>query len=403
MKISRQLICPYALIMTHDLPKFQAAVEAGYRRGLHIGINLSVILDGKSVINQAFGAASLQPFTPLESRHKMLWLSAGKPLTAMAIALLEEKGQLSLSDQVSRHIPEFATNGKEAITIAHLLTHTHGLHGLMIDWSRLSWDEVVFQFCHGRMAHEPGTYAAYDPQNGWLILAEIVRRVSGIPNHEFVQKYVLAPCGITESSIGMPAEEWTRLAESGELVPLTDCTRTAQSRIDLAPFVRGESASAPETGLPGRWSGDTALRAPAHNPGGGSVGPAEDLAKFYQCLLQEGASKTQVFRPETVAKFTARQRTGMTDNSFRQIIDWGYGFLLNSAHYGTSHPYGYGKYAGKDTFGHGGMQSTAGFADPQNRLAVAMICNGLPGEAKHSHRLGELISALYEDLSLVNA
>ena len=56
----------------------------------------------------------------------MLWLSAGKPLTAIAIAMLMERGQLSLDQSVASVIPEFAVNGKEVITLRHLLTHTAG-------------------------------------------------------------------------------------------------------------------------------------------------------------------------------------------------------------------------------------------------------------------------------------
>jgi CubicO group peptidase (beta-lactamase class C family) len=98
---------------------------------------------------------------------------------------------------------------------------------------------------------------------------------------------------------------------------------------------------------------------------------------------------------------TSRQRTGLKDNSFGQVIDWGLGFLINSARYGAAAiPYGYGRHASDGTFGHGGMQSSSGFADPENKLAVAIIFNGLPGEPKHQKRIHDAATALYEDLGL---
>ena len=77
----------------------------------------------------------------------MLWLSSTKPTTAVALAQLWEQGLLDLDDPVARHIPEFAAQGKEGITLRHLLTHTAGLRMLDVGWPGDPWDEIIARIC----------------------------------------------------------------------------------------------------------------------------------------------------------------------------------------------------------------------------------------------------------------
>ena len=97
----------------------------------------------------------------------------------------------------------------------------------------------------------------------------------------------------------------------------------------------------------------------------------------------------------------SRQREGMFDLTFQHIMDWGFGVIINSVRHGQSTvPYGFGMHASDSTFGHGGMQSSSAFADPENGLAVAWVCNGMPGEVKHQLRAREINTLIYEELGL---
>ena len=60
-----------------------------------------------------------------------------------------------------------------------------------------------------------------------------------------------------------------------------------------------------------------------------------------------------------------------------------------------------GRHASPETFGHGGAQSSSAFADPKHRLVVACVFNGMPGEARHSDRVRDIFSAIYEDLNMI--
>ena len=147
-------------------------------------------------------------------------------------------------------------------------------------------------------------------------------------------------------------------------------------------------------------------------PGGNARGPMSQLARFYDALLAargdlNSGAPAPAFKlsRETARRFTGRRRAGLFDETFKCVIDWGYGFLLDSKQYGGGatgeHPYGYGPHASADTFGHGGNQSSSAFADPRHNLSVAWATNGLPGELKHQRRAAAVNGAIYEDLGLV--
>ncbi len=386
--------------MKTNYPELVKTIEAGIATGLHPGAVVHVRQNGKIVADFAVGAADWAADTTLRPDHRILWLSAGKPLTALAVGILSDRGRVSFDAQVCNYISEFAGNGKDDITVRHLLSHTHAYRPPRLDWPRMSRDQVIEQICHAIpiKGETPGQYAAYDPQSGWYLLSEIVERVTGQLFHEFVKAEVLEPLGCHHASIGMDADKWTAARQAGELAVLYDTTRAARERINLGV----EDGHFNEASV-AQWVGDDAQRASAHNPGGGSIGTASDLAALYQCLLDDGKTPTgaHLLRNSTVEEMTTRQRIGMKDHSFMQVVDWGLGFLINSSRYGaTMDPYGYGQHASDKTFGHGGMQSSSAYADPENGMAVAIIFNGLPGEPKHQKRVYEANSALYRDLGL---
>jgi CubicO group peptidase (beta-lactamase class C family) len=127
-----------------------------------------------------------------------------------------------------------------------------------------------------------------------------------------------------------------------------------------------------------------------------------DLVKVFEAFLGGGEREGhRVLRPETVAAMTSRQREGLVDETFGMVIDWGLGLMVNSwAYLRRPTSYGYGEHASPAAFGHGGQQSSIAFADPAHGLAVALACNGRPGEPLNHRRTQPVLTALYEDLGL---
>jgi CubicO group peptidase (beta-lactamase class C family) len=311
----------------------------------------------------------------------MLWLSAVKPVAAVAIARLWEAGKLDLDDRVSQFIPEFGIKGKELITIRHVLTHTGGFRGGVNNWGTESWAHILAAICERPI--EPGWVvgrtAGYHPVTGWYILGEIIRRIDGRTYDRFVRDEIFLPLGMEDSWVGMPAPQFR--AYGSRIAPMYDTSK-------------GE--------LNSNWIANEEAGNVMPRPGGNGRGPVRELGRFYEMLLAKGSlDGARILWPQTVEALVARHRVGVLDKTFDHVIDWGLGFIINSNQYDIDTlPYGYGPHASPRTFGHSGSQSSCAFADPEKELVVAWASNGMPGEAKHQPRQRAINTSVYEDLRL---
>src|SRR6476646_9996610 len=199
------------------LPRAAAALEAGIAAGLHLGAQLHVSLHGEPVAEAALGEN--RPGEPLTPEHLVLWLSATKPVAAVAIAQLWERGRLELDDPVARHLPEFAVHGKERITLRHLLTHTGGIRMLDTGWPAAPWEEIVARICAMKPEPRwvPGQKAGYHQASSWFILGEVIRRVGGLPFSTYVRREIFEPLGMADSWIGMPPERYLEYWDAGRI------------------------------------------------------------------------------------------------------------------------------------------------------------------------------------------
>jgi CubicO group peptidase (beta-lactamase class C family) len=353
-------------------PRTCAALETGIRDGLHLGAQLYVSRVGEVLIDEGFGEA--REGVPMTRDAITLWFSAGKPLTAIAVAQLAERNLLTWKTRVAEIIPEFARGGKEHITLAHVLTHTAGLDALDPTDPALQWEEKLAKICRFALplAWVAGERAGYSSTAGWYVLGEIVQRLTGEPIQEHVRKNILTRCAMTNSSLAFTTDELQRIRLATSVMLDTsgeDSTRAAF------------------------WNSDAGFTTPV--PGGSARGPIRELGKFYEALLRD-----ELLQRETFDTVTARQRDGMFDETFQFKTDVSYGFILNSNLGGFQMPYGYGRAASRHTFGHSGNQSSCAFADPERQLVVAWACNGMPGERRHQQRQRAINNAIYEDFGV---
>lgn len=353
--------------------KTQAAIQSGIEQGLHPGAQLCVLRHGEVLINEGFGEA--REGVPMARQSITLWMSAGKPITAVSVAQLVEQGKLSWDTRVSEVIPQFGSHGKEAITVHHLLTHTAGLrHADQID-PMLSWEEQIAQMCELSLEPNwiPGQRAGYHTWATWTLLGEIVARVGGHGVDAHAYLFIFSE---------LPGDAW---------LGLDDCT--VERYRDRIAFVYDTSDGTRKS----REDWNSIHGIARCRPGGNVRGTVRTLARFYEALRQGGG---EILRPETINALTSRQRAGMFDETFQFKMDWGLGFIINSNRDGFQMPYGYGRDASSDTFGHSGNQTACAFCDSQNELVVAWACNGMPGERKHQQRQRAINNAIYEDLGL---
>lgn len=241
----------------------------------------------------------------------------------------------------------------------------------------MPWEERIAAICATPLESGwvPGETAGYQTHGGWYVLAELVARLEARPFSEHVREKILEPLGLGDVRVGMSAADYR----------------------DYGPRIGTTYVTFPRESTPHpTWDGEAACT--RCRPGGNARGPVRELGRFYEALLDGGRG---VIRPETVQEFTRRQREGRYDATFRHVVDFGLGFLVNSNRYGVDTvPYGYGRHASAETYGHSGAQSGCAFADPARGLVVAWVCNGLPGEVRHQRRQRATNTAIYEDLGL---
>lgn len=361
------------------------ALQAGIDEGLHLGAQLYLSrhrhAEGEGdFLDLVLGERQIgQTMTP---DTLMIWLSSSKPVTAVAIGQLWERSLLEIDDPVVRHLPEFGAHGKTEITLRHLLTHTGGIRMLNVGWPEASWDEILTTICAARPEPRwpPGEKAGYHMSSSWFVLGEVIRRIDGRPFSQYVREEIFLPLGMNDSWIGMSEEAF---ATYGDRIGRMYGT---ENRADSP--------------LPRSW--DRAAHVVGCSPGGNGHGPIRELGRLYEMLLGRGLwGNVRLLSPQTVEALTTPNRVGLYDQTFRHILDWGLGFIVNSQHYGAElPPYGYGRRASRRTFGHSGFQSSTAFADPRHRLVVALVVNGQPGEPKHTHRFRDITEAIYDDLGL---
>lgn len=362
---TRWLADPQSLGMARaPLEAGLATLVEGVRAGQHPGAQVYVSRHGSPVVEFACGEA--RPGVAMTPDHLTAWFSSCKPLTAMAVAILYDRGALDLDDPVRRFLPDFA-HGKESCTIRHLLTHTGGFPNAAPEQVGRGWADIIAAINAHPAEFPPGSKAAYHTGSGWYVLGEIVRLVDGRPVDTFVAEQLLGPLGMAGSHMGIPEPRQQELGQA------------------LAQVVIGKTDRRPYAGPEVAERFNSPAEIAAVNPSGGVRGPARDLGRFYDMLLAggvwEGAS---LIDRRTVGLFTACHRWGMQDMTLMHApLAWGLGFALHGnadIHRGAS----------RRLFGHSGLVSSVGFADPAHGIACVIITTGLLEAMTNARRLREV-------------
>lgn len=170
------------------------------------GCALGVIKDGKIVYKRGYGSANLDYNTPLSSESVFNLASTSKQFTAAAILLLVQRGAISLDDDIRKYLPELPKY-EAPVTVSHLGRHTSGIRDF---WELMAMadrkpDEPfssgeVFELVarQKRLNFKPGEKSIYSNSN-YVLLAEIVRRVSGKSLREFADENIFRPLGMANT------------------------------------------------------------------------------------------------------------------------------------------------------------------------------------------------------------
>ena len=285
--------------------------------------------------------------------------------TTPAVMLLIQRGEIQLDAPVKTYIPEFIGDGKDAVTVRQLMTHTSGMPPdieTASDWHGEA--EAIKKACAEKLDHPPGTYFRYSDIN-FFVLGEIVQRVSHMPLEDFVQREIYQPL---------------KMKDSGYLPPASKLPRIAPTEV-----VDGKP-----------WRG--VVHDPTSRKMGGVAGhaglfiTAKDLARYSRMLLNGGKLHgVRIFKPEIVTLMTTAQTP--PDMEDKRGLGW-------DIDTGFSGPRG--NLFPRTSYGHTGWTGGSVWIDPASKTFVIFLSNrNHPTEAGNvlplRHKLGTLAAEAITD------
>jgi CubicO group peptidase (beta-lactamase class C family) len=328
----------------NKLAEIDALIEQGIADHRMPGAVVWIEHDG-AVYEKAFGERAVEPVAEPMTKDTIFDAASLTKVVATtpAIMLLMERGALDVDAPVQKYIEEFRRDGKDSVTLRHLLTHTSGLRPGLDSKKIQGQRSAIAYACQEKITNAPGSLFIYSDIN-FILLGEIVQRVSGQPVEDFVTTEIYRPLKMKD-------------------------TRYLPWKVDRARIA------------PTQREGTNLLRGVVHDPTargmGGVAGhagvftTAGDLARFARMMLNGGElDGVRVFRPETVSAMTKVQSPAVLSakRGFGWDIDTGF------SRRGDVFPLG--------SYGHTGFTGTAIWIDPFSNTFWILLSNRVHPDGK---------------------
>ena len=324
-------------------PRMQEFVDKGEAAGV-----VTLVATKDRVIHlAAVGKTDLAKDRKMRT-DDIFWIaSMSKPITSVCIAILADDGKLSFDDPLAKHLPEFAgvmvsQNGETVkpsrpVTLRDVMTHSSGLGEMNNRDPHMTLAETAKRLAQQPLRFQPGSRWAYSTA-GMDVLGRVVEAAGGMPFDQFLQKRVLDPLGMKDTSFWIAPEKESRWAHPYRWNAQT--SKLEETTISYLYKTAVTDRQRPPLG------------------GAGLFSTAEDVARFYQMMLNHGKP---ILKPETVAEMT-RKQTG--DLTARPGMPWGLGFCVVE----DPTKMAANSVLSPNSFGHGGAFSTQSWADPAKNL-----------------------------------
>jgi CubicO group peptidase (beta-lactamase class C family) len=330
---------------------------------------VALALGGELVASETFGT------TPTV---RYVTFSVTKAFSAALAWLLIGDGTLSDSTRVADVVPEFAANGKQGVTIEHLLTHTAGFpRAPMRPEEGADRDARVERMATWRLDWEPGTRTEYHATSAYWALVEVVDRITGGDYRLVFADRIAGPLGLPGLTLG------AALGAQTDVAALRIVGDAANAHEALGDRVKetGESYLL-------RYNEPAVLACGV--PGAGAVASASDVAMFYQALLRNPA---EVFAPPVVADATSNIRNRLIDPLFNVPANRTLGLVVAGAD-GNALIRGFGRSVGPRAFGAMGVGGQIAWADPDSGLSFSYLTNGLDADVVGSFKRAAKLAGL---------
>ena len=336
----------------HRLDVLLRRVRLEVEHGPLPSAQIAVARSGRLVAFETWGDPEVETVVP-----RYVLQSVGRSFVASAAWKLLGEGRLSTDERVADIIPEFGTNGKESVTVEHVLTHTGGFPFAPLGFPKMiDREQRLAAFARWRLDDPPGTKLQYHLTSAAWLIDEIVWRRTGRALPAYLRQEVCEPLGIG-LALGLTPEE-----QKATVAPLR-CTDGDGSEVD--PW--------------GPWYLNNPEIVAAGEPSHSVVGSAADVALFYQGLLAALAGDASIWVPATVAEavrphVVAAPAGDATYGGGSQPTAMGLFILVAGEQRTPNLP----SVSSPSTFGNSGAAYQTGFADPVTGLSFSMLSNGYP-------------------------
>ena len=372
------------------LARMDAVIQASIDKKELPGAVVLVARRGRVVWRKAYGARAVEPQREAMTADTIFDLASLTKIvaTATSIMILIERGQLRLADPVVKFVPEIKGEGRDAITIEQLLTHTSGFapdFDLRERWA--GYAEAMKHLYREPLRNQPGARFVYSDLN-YITLGEVVHRVSGQMLDEFARRNIYGPLGMRDTGFRPGAQLTSRIAPTEKR--------------------RGQMNYLGDTGANAGSEGEQWLRGQVHDPtsfrmGGvaghaGLFSTANDLAIYCQMILNGGIyNGTRVLSPLSVATMT-RPRAVSEDGAARGL-GWDIATSFSS-NKGDLFPLG--------SFGHTGFTGTSIWIDPATDSFLIFLSNRVHPDGKGDvgplrGRVASIVAGAIMDTTAVKA
>lgn len=323
---------------------------------------------GKTVAPRYFGRQGPEPDAEPIRRDALFYMaSVTKPVIYFAGLILVERGQLNLSDRVTRYIPEFTGQGKELAQVLHLFTHTSGLPDELPNNAELRRQHAplkkfVEESIKTDLLFKPGTRFSY-ASCATILTAEIVQRLSGLSISDFIRREIVEPLGLKSTGLGSKGFDRSRI----------------------------QRATVPDYQAGGDFGWNSQYWQEFGSPAGGLFSTPEDFAVICALMLAGGKwGNVRLLSPATVRMMTSNRLNDLPElpEPVRRTQPWGLGWRLN--HLGMADSWG--DLIGRDVFGHTGSVGNLVWMDPKTKGFCILFSNYL--RARAPWRLVHLSNAI---------
>jgi CubicO group peptidase (beta-lactamase class C family) len=360
------------------------AFRANFVEGRDVGASVAVTLDGELVVDLWGGHADEARTRPWERDTIANVYSTTKTMTNLCALMLADRGQLDFHAPVAKYWPEFAQNGKAAVEVRHLMSHSSGLSGwdapLTVE-DLYDWEKVTSLLAAQAPWWEPGTASGYHSLTQGYLVGEVVRRITGRSLGTFFREEVAEPLG-ADFHIGLDDRHFRRVADLIPPEQTADVLAMAGDSIPARTF-----SNPPMNALDSR----TAAWRHAEIPAAGGHGNARSVASIHAAIACGGAvGGTRLLSPAGCDVIFEEQIRG-TDLALGIPARFGMGFGLNS----PEAPLG----PNPRTCYWGGWGGSLVLIDCDAHLTVSYVMNKMNSTTVGDIRSASLVMAAYQSLA----